>query len=199
MPYAPDHKKETRERILTSAGRLFNRKGFSEVSIEEIMTAAGLTHGGFYRHFGSKDELYAEAIRHFLHKATPEPWQRPQSESCDPNAPFARFVLDAYLSRQHLEDVEGSCPLIGLPSDAARTSQAVRAAYREVAESMVRLFKANLDGPDAHEQALTLVTLCVGGMVLARALDDPLLADDFRNAARKYALSTTGWETTHGA
>ena len=199
MPYAPDHKKETRDRILRSAARLFNRKGFSDVSIDEIMTEAGLTHGGFYRHFDSKDELYAEAIRHFLYKAAPEPWQRPTAGSCDPNAPFARYVLDAYLSREHLDDVEGSCPLIGLPSDTARTSKAVRAAYREVAEAMVRLFKTNLDGPDARERALTLVALCVGGMVLARALDDPLLADDFRNAARKHALNSTGWEATADA
>src|SRR5262245_48336300 len=65
MPYSPDHKKGTRQRILNAAAHLFNKKGFSEASIEEIMTAAGLTHGGFYRHFHSKDELYAEAVRNF--------------------------------------------------------------------------------------------------------------------------------------
>jgi hypothetical protein len=67
MPYSPDHKRGTRQRILKAAARLFNKRGFSEATIEGIMTAAGLTHGGFYRHFN--DELYAEAVRHFLHKA----------------------------------------------------------------------------------------------------------------------------------
>ena len=65
-------------RILNAAAHLFNKKGFSEASIEGIMTAAGLTHGGFYRHFHSKDELYAEAVRNFLHPDVQEPWQKPR-------------------------------------------------------------------------------------------------------------------------
>ena len=157
------------------------------------MTAAGLTHGGFYRHFNSKDELYAEAVRHFLHKDVPALWQKPPPELCDPNVPFARYVVDAYLSREHLDDLDGSCPLIGIPSDVARSSQAVKAAYREVVESMIRLFEANLNGPRAREQALVLTALCVGGMVLARGIDDQRLADDIRNAAHKQALKTTHW------
>ena len=66
MPYSPKHKRESREKILESARRLFNKKGFSEVSIDEVMENAGLTRGGFYRHFRDKDELYAEAVRRFL-------------------------------------------------------------------------------------------------------------------------------------
>ena len=75
MPYSPKHKRDTREKILESARRLFNRNGYSGVSIEEIMTDAGLTHGGFYRHFSGKDELYAAAVRQFLCKEAPAPWQ----------------------------------------------------------------------------------------------------------------------------
>jgi TetR/AcrR family transcriptional regulator, transcriptional repressor for nem operon len=193
MPYSPDHRKRTRQRILKSAARLFNQKGFSEASIEGIMSAAGLTHGGFYRHFNSKDELYAEAVRNFLHPTVQEPWQKPRPELCDPKVSFAKYVVDAYLSREHLDDVDGSCPLIGIPSDVARSSPAVKAAYREVAESMIRLFEANLNGPRTHEQALVLTALCVGGMVLARGIDDQRLADDIRNAAHKKALKTTDW------
>ena len=193
MPYSPEHKEGTRQKILRSAARLFNRKGFAEVTIAEIMADADLTHGGFYRHFGSKEALYAEAVRHFLHKDTSEPWQRPPASSCDPSLPFARFVVDAYLSREHLADVDGSCPLIGLPSDVARGGEAVKAAYQDVAESMVRLFGNNLDGPEAREQALVLLALCVGGMVLARALRDPELADELRAAAHDHILDITGW------
>jgi TetR/AcrR family transcriptional regulator, transcriptional repressor for nem operon len=193
MPYSPDHRKRTRRRILKSAARLFNQKGFSEASIEGIMSAAGLTHGGFYRHFNNKDELYAEAVRNFLHPDVQEPWQKPRPELCDPKVSFARYVVDAYLSREHLDDVDGSCPLIGIPSDVARGSPAVKGAYREVAESMIRLFEANLNGPRTHEQALVLTALCVGGMVLARGIDDQRLADDIRNAVHKQALKTTDW------
>jgi TetR/AcrR family transcriptional regulator, transcriptional repressor for nem operon len=193
MPYSPDHKKGTRQRIVKAAAHVFNKRGFSEATIEEIMTAAGLTHGGFYRHFHSKDELYAEAVRNFLHPDVQEPWQKPRPESCNPNVSFARYVIDAYLSREHLEDLDGSCPLIGLPSDVARSSQAVKAAYREVVESMIRLFEANLNGPRSRERALILIGLCVGGMVLARGLDEEHLADEIRNAVHKQALKTAGW------
>jgi TetR/AcrR family transcriptional regulator, transcriptional repressor for nem operon len=195
MPYSPDHKEDTRLSILKSAARLFNRKGFSEVTIDEIMTSAGLTHGGFYRHFKSKDELYAEAVRQFLCRP-PEPWQRKPAERCAlPGLPFARYVVDAYLSQDHLDDVDGSCPLIALPSDSARSGQAVKAAYREVAESMIKLFEASLGGREAREQALVLVAL----VVLARAMDDQALADDFRNASYRHALSTAGWDEAERA
>ena len=193
MRNSQDRKNKTRQRILNTAARLFSRNGFSEITIGEIMTAAGLTHGGFYRHFNSKDELYAEAVRHFLCKETPEPWQKSSGDACLADQPFARSVVDAYLSRDHLDDLDGSCPLIGLPSDVARSSPFVKAAYREVAESMIRVFESNLNAPDAHQQALILVALCVGAMVLARAVDDQLLADDFRNAALRHAVATTGW------
>jgi len=198
MPYTPEHKQKTRRKIVRSAARLFNRKGFAEVTIGEIMTAAGLTHGGFYRHFNTKEELYAETVRHFLKKEAPERWQKGPAGPARPDLPFARYVLDAYLSRDHLEDVEGSCPLIGLPSDVAHGGDAVKAAYREVAESMIHVFKSNLKGRAAREQALLLLTLCVGGMVLARAIDDEDLAADLLGTAHKHALTTTGWGDARG-
>jgi TetR/AcrR family transcriptional repressor of nem operon len=172
---------------------LFNRKGFAEVTIGEVMAGAGLTHGGFYRHFKSKDELYSQVIAHFLTRA-PEPWQEKPAERCRPGLPFALYVVDAYLSREHLEDLDGSCPLIGLPSDVARGGEAVKSAYRQVAEAMLKLFEAHLDGPQAREQALIALALCVGGMVLARAIDNDALGTELRETAQKHILTTTGWE-----
>ena len=198
MSYAPEHKQETRRRIVESAARLFNRRGFADVTINEIMTGAGLTHGGFYRHFVNKEELYGEAVRHFLKKEAPARWQKAPKRRPKPDLPFAKYVIDAYLSRDHLEDVEGSCPLIGLSSDVARSNGTVKAAYREVAESMIQVFMANMKGRAAREQAIVLLALCVGGMVLARALDSEVLVDDFLRIAHKHALSTTGWGITHG-
>src|SRR5437773_7060112 len=81
MPHSPKQKRDTREKILESARRLFNRKGYSGVTIEEIMSDAGLTHGGFYRHFHGKDELYATAVRQFLCKKKPAAWQTPREPS----------------------------------------------------------------------------------------------------------------------
>src|SRR5215471_4276612 len=198
MPYAPDHKQQTRNKIVRSAAHLFNRRGFTEVTVGEIMAAAGLTHGGFYRHFNSKEELYGEAVRHFLRKEAPARWQKGPAGGRKPDQPFAKTVVDAYLSHEHFEDVDGSCPLIGLSSDVAHGSEAVKAAYREVAESMIQVFKANLKGRAAREQAMVLVALCVGGMVLARAIDDHALAHDFLGTARRHVLKTTGWGEGRG-
>lgn len=90
MPYSPEHKCETRQKILESARRLFNKKGFSEVSINEVMENAGLTHGGFYRHFRDKAELYAEAVRWFLCPEAPKPWQRKSREPAAEQRPRGR-------------------------------------------------------------------------------------------------------------
>ena len=162
MPYSPEHKRDTREKILESARRLFNSKGFSEVSIEEIMTHAGLTHGGFYRHFSSKDELYAEAVRHFMCKKRPDPWQAKHAAT-GAGKTRAQKIVDAYFSRDHFEDRERCCPLLGMASDVSRGGEAVKAAYREVAEMAVHIFEANLGEPQARERALALLALCVGG------------------------------------
>jgi TetR/AcrR family transcriptional regulator, transcriptional repressor for nem operon len=197
MPYSVEHKRDTRQRILESARRLFNRKGFLDVSIDEVMKNAGLTHGGFYRHFTSKDELYAEAVAWFLCQEAPKPWQRRRrTNSSAARKPRAHRIVDAYFSRDHFDDRESCCPLIGLPSDVSRGSNAVKAAYREVLEKLVGLFEADLDEPRTRERALALVALCVGGMVVSRCVDDPALADDLRRAAHRHALQTGGWNSS---
>jgi TetR/AcrR family transcriptional repressor of nem operon len=193
MPYSRHHKEQTRRRIVGAAAQLFNRKGFEAVTIGEIMTQAGLTHGGFYRHFRGKDQLYAEAVRHFLRQEARPRWQKGPKDGRRPDQPLARLVLDAYLSRDHMEDIGGSCPLIALSSDVARASDTVKAAYREVAEAMVHVFRAQLKGRAARENAMVLVALCIGGMVVARALDDKDLGNEFLDLSRKHALRTTGW------
>jgi TetR/AcrR family transcriptional repressor of nem operon len=192
MPYSPKHKRDTREKILESARRLFNRKGYSGVSIEEVMRHAGLTHGGFYRHFSCKDELYAAAVRQFLCKKKPAPWQKPREPSAA-TKPRAQRIVDAYFSREHFDDRDGCCPLIGMTSDVQRGGEAVKTAYQEVVEQLVKVFEDHLNEPQAREGALALVALCVGGMVLARNVRDPALADDFRRAAHAKVLTTAGW------
>jgi len=187
MPYSAKHKRNTRERILESARCLFNSKGFAEVSIDEIMENAGLTHGGFYRHFRDKGELYAEAVRWFLCEEAPKVWQGAGARRKAAGKSRARRIVDAYFSLDHFDDRESCCPLIGLPSDVARGSEAVKAAYQDVLEKLLGLLQADLAGPDARERALSLVALCVGGMVVARSVEDPALAHDLRRAAYRRA------------
>ena len=109
MPYTATHRTETKKRIIDSARRLFNRHGFESVSITQIMAGAGLTHGGFYSYFKSKSDLYAEVLNCFF---TDPEWKNcwegvhVDLSSTDVGAQ----VVSAYLSRQHFEDVENSCP-----------------------------------------------------------------------------------------
>jgi TetR/AcrR family transcriptional repressor of nem operon len=93
----------------------------------------------------------------------------------------------------HFDDCETCCPLIGLPSDVSRSADEVKGAYREVLERLLKLLQADLDPPQARERALAMVALCIGGMVAARSVDDPVLADDLRRAAHRQAIRTGGW------
>ena len=164
MPYTAAHKRHTRQRILESARRLFNSRGFAQVSIGEVMENAGLTHGGFYRHFKDKDELYAEAVRWFLCEEAPKPWRRPRGNA---HKPRAHRIVDSYFSRDHFDDRESCCPLVALPSDVARSGQPVKAAYQDVLEKLLELLQADLEGLGARERALSVVALCIGGVVAA--------------------------------
>jgi TetR/AcrR family transcriptional repressor of nem operon len=193
MPYTPEHKRETRQKILESARRLFNKSGFSEVSIDDVMENAGLTRGGFYRHFANKDELYAEAVRRFLCADAPKPWQGKPDRASEARKPRGQRVVDSYFSRDHFDDRETCCPLIALPSDVMRGSDSVKSAYREVLEKLIDILQVELSEPHRRERALALVALCVGGIVAAKCMDDPRLADELRLAAHRQALRTAGW------
>jgi TetR/AcrR family transcriptional regulator, transcriptional repressor for nem operon len=184
MPYSAGHKLETRQRILESARRLFNSKGFADVSIDEVMDQAGLTRGGFYRHFRDKGELYTEAVRWFLCEKAPKPWRRTRRNA---HKPRSHRIVDSYFSLDHFDDRESCCPMISMPSDAARAGQPVKAAYQEVLQKLLDILENDLRGADRRERALTVVALCVGGMAVARSVEAPELAHAVRRAAYRQA------------
>ena len=189
MPYTAQHKTETRARIAEAARRLFNRHGFDAVSIDHIMASAGLTRGGFYNHFASKDALYAEAISSHSHQDTSAQW----GLDVDPKASSNRLaaqILNAYLSPQHLSDLDNHCPMIALPSDIARAGPGVRQTYEALLGNLINMFQAGLDPArtDTRQAALGMAALCVGGMVVARTIEDEGLASEIREAARTLAL-----------
>jgi TetR/AcrR family transcriptional repressor of nem operon len=191
MPYTAEHKARTRARIVESARIMFNRHGFEQVSIDQIMKQAGLTRGGFYNHFGSKDELYAEAVRSFI---SCNPFARQQAAARGPApspAKLARLLIELYLSDEIFGDVEQQCPLYALPSDVARAGLQPRAAYTQLVQGMLHIFRAAVPGGGkaAERKALLIVNLCVGGMVLARTTHDPELSKSLRAAARGQALA----------
>ncbi len=189
MPYSSEHKQKTRARIVESARVLFNRHGFESVSIDTVMAEAGLTRGGFYNHFKSKEELFAAAVSGFL-RGRGAQWRA--AAGIDPENPapeMASQMITGYLSPEHLGDLDGQCPMIALPSDIARSNPEVQAAYQQLLTAMVGLFETSLEEQerDAHHTALVLAALCVGGMVLARTLPDSELAEEVRRAAHDEA------------
>ena len=194
MPYTPEHKENTRRRIVESARRLFNRHGFSGVSIDEIMADAGLTRGGFYNHFDTKDELYAEVVQQILSCEAAKQWSRRTAEFS--KQAVTRELVAAYLSQQRFEDRDGSCPLAALPSDVARGGEPVRRAYRQGLTAMVGVLEKGLAGRDARARALAMAALCIGGMAVARAVDDLTFAHEICEAARDLAMSLIGPEET---
>lgn len=119
-----------------------------------------------------------------LREAAPKPWQPPRRNA---RKSRARRIVDAYFSRDHFDDRESCCPLIALPSDVARGGDTVKAAYPDVMEKLLALLQADLVGPRARERALSLVALCVGGVVAARSVADPVLSQELRRAAYRRA------------
>jgi TetR/AcrR family transcriptional regulator, transcriptional repressor for nem operon len=191
MPYTTAHKEETRRRIVECARILFNRHGFENVTINMVMESAALTRGGFYNHFKSKEELFASAVSSFLMGRGAQ-WRA--QAGIDPTRPTreaASQMLGGYLSKEHLGDLDGQCPMIALPSDVGRSNPEVQAAYQQLLEAMVSLFEASLTGAkrQRRQTALTLAALCVGGMVLARTLPDSALAEAIRDAAHTHGQS----------
>lgn len=138
-------------------------------------------------------QLYSEALLQFTCRNPPEDWQRKHVDPCAEGPTLARMIMDAYLSLEHLQDQAGSCPTVALPSDVSRSSVAVKRAFRQVLDDMVSVFVDNLKGRGAREQGLALVSVCIGAMVVARAVDNPALANAFRKAARKHVLASSGW------
>jgi TetR/AcrR family transcriptional regulator, transcriptional repressor for nem operon len=184
MSYPADHRRLTKQKIVRSARRLFNSRGFDAVSIDDVMADAGLTRGSFYSYFESKGDLNEKQLL------------GSDGISASPRAVdnAAQFIRD-YLSLEHFEDIEGTCPLIALPTDFLRKEERVRQAFETVLKVMVDVFEQALgrDGQVARRRARAIAALCVGGMVLARSIEDRVLADELRDAATDIALSLGRW------
>ncbi|MEP4194949.1 MAG: TetR/AcrR family transcriptional regulator [Aliishimia sp.] len=185
MPYSAKHKEQTRAKIIETARILFNRLGFQKVTIDMVMSEAGLTRGGFYNHFKNKEDLFNEAISSFL-MGRGAKWREDAGiDLADLSPEMAQHMIDAYLSVKHLDDLDGQCPMIALPSDVARADKAAQGSFQRLLEAMVWLFETNMQPgskptpTDAH----SIAALCIGGMVLARALPDSDLAASIREAA----------------
>src|SRR6266700_8039491 len=194
MPYPSGHRPAVKKSIIESARKLFNRRGFENVSIQQIMAGAGLTHGGFYSYFKSKSDLYAAVLGCFF--------TDPQWKSCWDgvhvdlsSTDVGSQVVRAYLSRQHFENVENSCPMVALPTDVARSGVSAKRAFETVFKAMVNVLDRSLvqNGQRRRTTAQGIAALSIGGMVVARTMVDRALADELRDACMDVALNLGGW------
>jgi TetR/AcrR family transcriptional regulator, transcriptional repressor for nem operon len=194
MPYPAGHRAAVRKRIINSARKLFNRRGFECVSLNQIMAGVGLTHGVFYSYFKSKSDLYAEVLGCFF---TDPEWKNCwEGVHVDLSATdVGPQVVRAYLSRQHFEDVENSCPMVALPTDVARSGISAKRAFETVFKAMVSVLERSLvkKGGQRRTTAQTIAALAIGGMVVARTMVDRSLADELRAACTSTALELGGW------
>jgi AcrR family transcriptional regulator len=161
------------------------------------MSGAGLTRGGFYSYFESKSELYAEVLGCFF--TDPEwksCWEGVEVDLT--STEVGPQVVRAYLSRQHFEDVENSCPMVALPTDVSRSDASAKRAFETVFQAMVSVLERsstqNASSPRTRRtRAQAMAALCVGGMVVARAMENRDAADELRDACMGVALELGGW------
>ena len=168
---------ENRERIVETASRLFREGGFEGVGVDAIMNAAGLTHGGFYGHFGSKDELAAEAVARALERSV-------EKQSRHTN--LSDLVLE-YLSERHCADRANGCAIAALGADMPRQRDAVRRGLTAHVRAQLDHFSRLLrNGPAAKRRKRAIMTLAgmVGSLTLARSVDDPVLSNEILAVAR---------------
>jgi TetR/AcrR family transcriptional repressor of nem operon len=195
MPYPVGHSAEVRGKIVQSARKLFNLHGFESVTLDQIMSGAGLTRGGFYSYFNSKSDLYAEVLSCFF--TDPEwksCWEGVEVDLT--SSDVGPQVVRAYLSRQHFEDVENSCPMVALPTDVSRCGKSAKAAFENVFGAMVGVLERSAIADRRHRRvrAQAIAALCIGGMVVARALANRKSADELREGCMFMALQLGGWQ-----
>jgi len=185
-------KAASHERIVKAAAARIRRDGVEGLGVADLMREAGLTHGGFYRHFGSRDDLVAQAVEAALAHGS----RRAEAAARHEGGPEAlAVIIDAYLSPLHRDKPETGCAVAALPADIARSSPRARAAYTAQVRRYLDLFADLEPVGDPDDPHLILATL-VGALALARAVDDPVLSDEIlERAARALHRHTRGERT----
>jgi TetR/AcrR family transcriptional regulator, transcriptional repressor for nem operon len=179
---------EHRERIIDAAGALFRAKGFDGIGVADIMKAAELTHGGFYGHFASKDDLVAQASQRAMARAEVN-WAKVVAEA--PDQPYAA-LLSHYLSPRHRDDPGKGCAFAALGGDAARSGKPVRKAFAEGLQPLIDILAESIPGRSKavrRRKALAAMAALVGALTLSRAVDDEALSDAILAATKRELLA----------
>lgn len=181
MGYPAAETAKKHQQILDQSIRLFRQRGFSAVSVSDVMKAAGLTHGPFYNHFASKEALISETLTREIQRSIGELDKLPATE--EGKATF----IDSYLSKEHLHDCSGGCAVAALASEVRQEEQ-VRVGFTEQIKGVIHKLSTYFpwrSRRSARGDAIHMYTSLIGALVLARAVDDPDLAGEILTEVRK--------------
>jgi TetR/AcrR family transcriptional repressor of nem operon len=188
MRYSKEHKLETHARIVKKASVRLREKGAHGIGVADLMKEAGLTHGGFYAHFDSREALVVEAFAYAMDRST-ERWRK-LAEATPPDKRLA-VIVDSYLTPLHRDDPGHGCSLTALGAEIARESPKTRKAFAAKLEQMVDMLAAQL--PElprkaARKQAMAAIATMVGTLVLARIAGSGAFSDEILGAGREAVL-----------
>lgn len=179
---------QNRQTVINVASRLFREHGFDGVGLKDLMKAAGLTQGGFYKQFASKEDLAAQASRRALDGAFSR-WLAAAAEN--PEDPL-RELIAFYLGAEHYRKKMDGCPVVALGSDAARQGSDVKASFEAGISEYLKLlggWLGDVDGEEPGSKTMAILSTMVGAVVLARAVNDERLSKRFLQAAADSVLT----------
>jgi AcrR family transcriptional regulator len=183
-------KKElTHQRIVDAAARAMRRSGFSGVGVADVMKDAGLTHGGFYAHFDSREAMLSEALTRAGEDSSADLTRRAERFRAQ-GASSLRALIEGYLSETHLADAESGCPVAALLAEVPRQSPELRNVALQRVQSLVESIRQVLPDPQAKEQAVVIAATLVGALQMARALGANAKGKSVLAAARRALLAT---------
>ena len=188
MGHSQSEKKNNHERIVRIAAKRLREKGLEAVAIADVMKEVGLTVGGFYKHFDSRDDLVVEALR-------AASWQRPvqPADAGEPSLSLAGFI-DEYLSEKHRDRPGSGCLIGALAGDVARSNKRIRALATEKVRSALDLIAGllpNKTRESARKQAALIFSALVGALALSRAVSDAAFSDEILQSVRELLKSVS--------
>jgi TetR/AcrR family transcriptional repressor of nem operon len=188
MPIPPTRREASHERIVDVAARALRRKGYDGVGVAEVMKEAGLTHGGFYAHFASREALLAEALARAGRDSAAHLERRMAQRQARGQSAF-RALVEAYLSEAHVREVEAGCVVAALGSEMHRQGPALLAPSAERVQGLIDMVRRALPEGGTPEQAMVIASTLVGSLQLARTLGPNARGKALLAAAREALLA----------
>jgi TetR/AcrR family transcriptional repressor of nem operon len=176
------------QRIVDAAARAMRRSGFSGVGVADVMKDAGLTHGGFYAHFQSREAMLSEALTRAGEDSSADLTRRAKQFRAQ-GASSLRALIEGYLSETHLADADSGCPVAALLGEVPRQSPELRNVALQRVQSLVETIRTALPDPQAKEQAVVIAATLVGALQMARALGANAKGKSVLAAARRSLLA----------